>query len=138
MRAELDESLLVRVAQRLDQLPVLSSRHVLCHQDLGAEHIIVDDAGVAIAVIDWGDADFGPWWFDFTGLYNWGGPALLGAALSAYGRSLDGEESHYLHQHALLATVNDLYDAVRMNDRIGRRRKLDHLEELVRERNTSR
>jgi aminoglycoside phosphotransferase (APT) family kinase protein len=138
MRAELDESLLVRVAQRLDQLPVLTSRHVLCHQDLGAEHIIVDDAGVAVAVIDWGDADVGPWWFDFTGLYNWGGHALLGAALNAYGRSLDREESHYLHQHALLATVNDLYGAVRMNDRTGRRRKLEHLEKLVRAPNTSR
>jgi Ser/Thr protein kinase RdoA (MazF antagonist) len=135
LRSELDETFLVRVAQRLDELPVLTSRHVLCHRDLGAEHILVDDAGVAIGVIDWGDADFGPWWFDFTGLYNWGGHALLGAALKAYGRSLDPEELRYLHQLALLATVNELYAAVRMNDRIAGRRKLEHLEELAGEPN---
>jgi aminoglycoside phosphotransferase (APT) family kinase protein len=59
-------------------------RRVLCHADLGAEHVLEQD-GVVTGVIDWSDAALTDPALDFARLYRDFGPAFLAAALDAYG-----------------------------------------------------
>ena len=91
-------------------LPVFDSRQVLCHMDLNDEHVLIDpQLGLATAVIDWGDAEPGPWWFDFTGLWLWGETKALDAALSVYGRNLSSGETAWFQRHALIVSIGSLY-----------------------------
>lgn len=95
----------------LDQpLPVFDSRQVLCHMDLNDEHVLIDtSSGLATAIIDWGDAQPGPWWFDFTGLWLWGETKALNAALSVYGQNLSSSETAWFQRHALIVSIGSLY-----------------------------
>lgn len=91
-------------------LPDFDSLQVLCHMDLNDEHVLIDAlSGRATAVIDWGDAEPGPWWFDFTGLWLWGESKALDAALSVYGRKLTNSETAWFQQHALIVSIGSLY-----------------------------
>ena len=91
-------------------LPDFDSRQVLCHMDLNDEHVLIDlHSGRASAVIDWGDAEQGPWWFDFTGLWLWGESKALNAALSVYDRQLTISETAWFQQHALIVSIGSLY-----------------------------
>ena len=91
-------------------LPDIDSRQVLCHRDLHDEHVLIDThSGRASAVIDWGDAELGPWWFDFTGLWLWGESKALDAALGVYGRKLTSGETAWFHRHALIVSIGSLY-----------------------------
>jgi aminoglycoside phosphotransferase (APT) family kinase protein len=57
----------------------------LVHNDLAAEHVLVDDAGQRITgVIDWSDMAVGDRAIDFGGVVHWGGPAFLVDVLSFY------------------------------------------------------
>ena len=57
----------------------------LVHNDLAAEHVLLDDAGSRITgVIDWSDVAVGDRAIDFGGVVHWGGPALLEDVLSHY------------------------------------------------------
>jgi len=97
-------------------LPVLDSLQVFCHMDLNDEHILIDtQSSQATAVIDWGDAGAGPWWFDFTGLWLWGDSAALDAALSAYGLSLSTNEIAWFRRHALIVSIGALYCELRID-----------------------
>lgn len=89
-------------------LPPVSAPMVFAHCDLNDEHILVDAAGEPCAVIDWGDADVAPWWFDFTGLWLCGGDSALQAALAAAGRVLDGADRQHLAHHALCVAIGEL------------------------------
>ena len=90
---------------------------VFCHHDLGAEHILVDASNTAVAVIDWGDANRAPWWFDFTGLWLWGDELALDAALDAYRRSPSIAERQPMQHQALLAAIGEShYDLSRESD----------------------
>lgn len=57
----------------------------LVHNDLGAEHILLDRSGRPSGVIDWGDVALGDPAIDFAGLVHWGGERLAREALAAYG-----------------------------------------------------
>ncbi len=58
---------------------------VLLHRDLGAEHILHDEAtGRITGIIDWGDAWVGDPAFDFTGLLADWGEVTAEAALAHY------------------------------------------------------
>ncbi len=93
-------------------LPPVRAEHVLAHCDLNDEHILVDAAGEPCGVIDWGDADIAPWWFDFTGLWLWGGDAALDAALAAAERALAPDERVHLAHHVLLVAIGELHFAL--------------------------
>ena len=93
-------------------LPLVFAEHVLAHGDLNDEHILVDATGEPCAVIDWGDADIAPWWFDFTGLWLWGGDETLEAALDAAGRMLSAADRLHLGHHALLVAIGELHYAL--------------------------
>lgn len=57
----------------------------LLHGDLAAEHVLLDDGGIPVALIDWSDACLGDPARDLAGLLHWGGAPLLAAAATAYG-----------------------------------------------------
>jgi aminoglycoside phosphotransferase (APT) family kinase protein len=66
---------------------------VFCHNDLGAEHILVDHGAIS-GVIDWGDTARTDPARDFGLLYRDLGPEVLAEAVSAYssrGRIAEGE-----------------------------------------------
>ncbi len=88
-------------------LPAIASRTCLCHDDLNGDHILVDAAGQAIAVIDWGDCAIAPWWLDFVGVWQWGGYPALEAALHTHNAALATDELIHLRRRALLASIGE-------------------------------
>jgi aminoglycoside phosphotransferase (APT) family kinase protein len=71
----------------LQQLPRLAvpSDFALVHNDLAAEHVLVDEAGQRITgVIDWSDVAVGDRAIDFGGVVHWGGTGFLNDVLSDY------------------------------------------------------
>ena len=57
----------------------------LVHNDLAAEHILIDEAAQAVTgIIDWSDIAVGDPAVDFAGVFHWGGEPFIDAVLSAY------------------------------------------------------
>jgi aminoglycoside phosphotransferase (APT) family kinase protein len=65
--------------------PPVSTKRVLAHADLGAEHLLAAD-GRLTGVIDWSDAAVTDPALDFARLHRDFGPTFLDEALGAYGR----------------------------------------------------
>ncbi|MGH9789560.1 MAG: phosphotransferase family protein [Candidatus Acidiferrales bacterium] len=65
--------------------PAWAGPACLVHNDLAAEHVLLDANGDRTGVIDWGDVALGDPAADFAGLVHWGGEPLAQAALAAYG-----------------------------------------------------
>ncbi len=64
----------------------------LVHNDLWAEHILVDlRSGGVSGIIDWGDAVIGDPALDFACLYTWRGESWLESVLESYPGTLDSE-----------------------------------------------
>ncbi len=58
---------------------------VLVHNDVSAEHILLDEAARTITgMIDWGDVAVGDPAVDLAGVFHWGGQAFVDAVLPAY------------------------------------------------------
>ena len=58
---------------------------VLLHNDLAAEHLLVDPAtGRITGVIDWSDVAIGDPVFDFSGLFHWGGETFVRGIVARY------------------------------------------------------
>ena len=72
----------------------------LVHNDLWAEHILVDPrSGTVSGIIDWGDAAISDPAVDFAGLYAWYGEKWLEDVLAYYSKTSDAEiitRSRYL------------------------------------------
>ena len=62
--------------------PAGPDERVLCHDDLGIEHVLVDGAGAVTGVIDWGDAAVADPAGDLGRIHRDLGPAALDAALA--------------------------------------------------------
>ena len=66
------------------------SAFALVHNDLAAEHVLVDDTGAHVTgVIDWSDAAIGDRALDFGGVHHWGGATFLNSVLAHYGGVVD-------------------------------------------------
>jgi aminoglycoside phosphotransferase (APT) family kinase protein len=62
----------------------------LIHNDLGAEHILLDQAsGKITGIIDWGDVALGDPAFDFAGLWVFAGEDFLQQVLRSYSSPID-------------------------------------------------
>jgi aminoglycoside phosphotransferase (APT) family kinase protein len=62
----------------------------LVHNDLAAEHILIDEAARAVTgIIDWSDIAAGDPAVDFAGVFHWGGQPFIDAVLSAYNGRFD-------------------------------------------------
>jgi aminoglycoside phosphotransferase (APT) family kinase protein len=68
-----------------------SGASVFSHNDLGSEHILVQN-GVVSGIIDWGDTAFTDPAYDFGLLYRDLGPTVLEASLEGYSRVQSDEK----------------------------------------------
>jgi aminoglycoside phosphotransferase (APT) family kinase protein len=81
--------------------PERDAPHLVIHNDLGADHVLVDpDTGRATAILDFGDLCLGDPANDFVGLPAWLGWGFLRDVLSAYGAPPDAA---FLDRIAFLA-----------------------------------
>ncbi|MEI2777854.1 MAG: aminoglycoside phosphotransferase family protein [Tetrasphaera sp.] len=72
--------------------PEGAPHNILCHNDLGDEHVIVDTArSDVVGVIDWSDAVLGDPARDFALLMFDFGPAFCERTLAAYDRPVDSD-----------------------------------------------
>lgn len=100
------EAFLEAVPPRPDPVPVL------CHNDLGIEHVLVD-AGVVTGILDWTDAAITDPARDFALIYRDLGRPALEAALS---RALDGADPGLVERarfYARCALLEDLAHGLR-------------------------
>jgi aminoglycoside phosphotransferase (APT) family kinase protein len=76
-----------RALATFDALPGLdlSGEHAFVHGDLHVRHLLVDDAGQATGIIDWGDAGRAPVGLDLTLYWSELTPTGRGRFLAAYG-----------------------------------------------------
>ena len=79
---------------------------VLCHNDLGAEHILVDEeTGAVTGVIDWSDAAVADPMHDLGRLYRDLGPDVFERVLSHYGGRCDRERVLYYARCTVLEDI---------------------------------
>jgi aminoglycoside phosphotransferase (APT) family kinase protein len=104
---------------------------VLVHNDLLAEHVLVDpQRKCVIGIIDWGDVGTGDPAFDFGGLYCWAGGEFVAEVFRHYRRPHDAIE--LTHRAAFIGTCLALNDLVLAGDaggpgRYSLRRALHHV-----------
>nr|AMP56706.1 APH [uncultured bacterium] len=80
-----------------------------CHNDFGAEHILVDPAAMRITgIIDWTDAAMTDPVRDLALILRDLGPDSLRRALSAYSRALSPDEHSRLHFYARCKLIEDI------------------------------
>jgi aminoglycoside phosphotransferase (APT) family kinase protein len=80
-----------------------------CHNDLGAEHLLVDTATSALTgVIDWTDAAVTDPAHDFALLYRDLGPAVFDKILAHYDRGFDESDRDRVLFYARCALIEDL------------------------------
>ncbi|MCK2219599.1 aminoglycoside phosphotransferase family protein [Actinomadura sp. ATCC 31491] len=80
-----------------------------CHNDLGAEHILVDAAtGTVTGVIDWSDAAVTDPAHDFARLYRDLGPGFFELTAAHYPFPLTGDDRARIRFHARCALIEDL------------------------------
>jgi aminoglycoside phosphotransferase (APT) family kinase protein len=67
-----------------------SSCFAVVHNDLAAEHVLVDSGSRSVTgIIDWSDMAVGDRAIDFAGMCHWGGPEFLERVLSGYDGTID-------------------------------------------------
>jgi aminoglycoside phosphotransferase (APT) family kinase protein len=113
------------------ELPTVGPELVLCHRDLGDEHVLLDDDGQPCGIIDFGDAGPSPWWHDLVGMWMWGGDAALAAACSAYGRHLTPDERMLLENHAVAAAAWDVVHTIQGTIRSQTNDAVDELRRII-------
>lgn len=77
----------------------------LVHRDIAPEHLLVDDTGAFVGLIDFSDATVGDPAVDFAGLLPLLGPDRVEELLADYGRPVDRDR---LRGYWQLAPVHDL------------------------------
>jgi aminoglycoside phosphotransferase (APT) family kinase protein len=83
--------------------PPAAGLHVLSHNDLGIEHVLVDPAtGAVTGVIDWSDAALTDPAYDFGLILRDLGPAALAAAVRAYGGEVSTARASFYARCKLL------------------------------------
>jgi aminoglycoside 2''-phosphotransferase len=85
------------------------------HGDLAPEHVLVDDTGRVVGLIDFEDATVGDPAIDFAGLLTLLGPDRIDELLAAYGAPVHRER---LRCYWWLAPVHDLLHGLTTHDRV--------------------
>jgi aminoglycoside phosphotransferase (APT) family kinase protein len=74
-----------RYLEQLEPLPIAPWPLTLTHNDLAAEHILLDESATRVTgVIDWGDISIADPTIDFVGLFGWGGEPFVRTVLASY------------------------------------------------------
>jgi aminoglycoside 2''-phosphotransferase len=87
---------------------------VLVHRDLAPEHILVDDDGRVVGLIDFEDAAIGDPAIDFAGLSGILGPARVETLIADYGRPISRDR---LRCYWWLVPVHELRHGLATGDR---------------------
>lgn len=88
--------------------PAAAPRAVLCHDDLGMEHVLVDDRLSVVGVIDWSDAAITDPAGDLGLVLRDLGPAALEAALGPAGAASDPALPERTRYRARCSVLEDL------------------------------
>lgn len=96
--------------------PVEATDLVFCHNDLGAEHLLVDDAATLIGVIDWSDAAIADPAHDLGRLYRDVGPDAFSVVVDHYDHEVDGAMLVRTRFVARCALLEDLAFGLRTGD----------------------
>ncbi|MCY4143299.1 MAG: aminoglycoside phosphotransferase family protein [Gammaproteobacteria bacterium] len=78
---------------------------VVIHGDLGVEHIITDGARHLRGIIDWSNSCLGNRFFDFIGLWGWGGDEFVVESLCHYGAMPDSSEWALIRSWGLIYCI---------------------------------
>ena len=101
-----------RVRTYLEQLPPLPAPPwpmALVHQDLSADHVLLDVTGTKLTgVIDWGDVAICDPTIDFVGWCAWGGESFVRAVLEHYRGPVDARVLDRVHPWAMFKIVQDI------------------------------
>jgi aminoglycoside phosphotransferase (APT) family kinase protein len=101
-----------RVRRYLEQLTPLAPPPwplSLVHQDLSADHVLLNAAGTRLTgVIDWGDVAIADPTIDFVGWYAWGGEGFVRAILDHYSGPVDARVIERIRPWAMFKVVQDI------------------------------
>ncbi|WP_298322795.1 aminoglycoside phosphotransferase family protein [Haloactinopolyspora sp.] len=101
---------------------------VFCHNDLGAEHIMVDAAtGAITGVIDWTDAALTDPMRDLALVFRDLGPPVLTPTLEAYSRDVGAEDQQRLAFYARCSVLEDIAYGLRTGVRAYAEAGIAHL-----------
>lgn len=108
--------------------PAEPATAVFCHNDLGAEHVLVDPGTAAVTgVIDWSDAAVTDPAADFARLYRDLGPDVARQVLAYYDRDWDAADQERTVFLARCALLEDIAFGARTGSRRYVDAGLDHL-----------
>lgn len=106
-----------RIEEFLTAAPPASSPDVVfCHNDLGAEHLLVDDAATLTGVIDWSDAAIADPAHDLGRLYRDVGPDAFSVVVDHYDHEVDDTMLARTRFVARCALLEDLAFGLRTGD----------------------
>ena len=93
--------------------PAVAPAEAFCHNDLGAEHVLVDaETGSITGVVDWTDAAIADPARDFALIYRDLGPEAFDLALAHYGQRLDSAARQRAVFYARCKLIEDVaYDS---------------------------
>ena len=93
--------------------PVDLAREVFSHNDFGAEHLLVNDAGRISGVLDWSDAAMTDPAYDWGLVWRDLGPRLFAGALAEYGPRFDDADISRALFYARCALIEDFAYGIR-------------------------
>jgi aminoglycoside phosphotransferase (APT) family kinase protein len=127
--AELPASARPVVEDFLGAPPPAEPRRVgFCHNDLGAEHILVDaEAGTITGVIDWTDAAIADPVYDLALIYRDLGPRVLELTLTHYEGPWDAADHERALFYARCALIEEIAYGLRIGPRVYADAGLAHL-----------
>ena len=88
---------------------------VTTHNDLGVEHILVNDNREMCAIIDWADARVASRYVDFAGLWGWGGDEIIEQMLANYPIQPNRDDSAQIRAHGLCYALGQLLEGDRLD-----------------------
>jgi aminoglycoside phosphotransferase (APT) family kinase protein len=93
--------------------PPGTTRECFCHNDFGAEHILVDETGRVTGVIDWSDAAMTDPAYDWGLVWRDLGPRVFADGLAAYEHDFDDADVARAVFYARCALIEDFAYGIR-------------------------